>query len=776
MCVLDILLSFKKFNDLAKKTDLIFHFAKPNIPIHHKLIQKKSKKKNSLKGTMIYLTLSDKRKLKLDLEGVIPKTEFIIFKKMFKKLKKMKKSLKNSLYQLTTKNTFMGKVFFTFSSKQSLIFVNNIPKEIVMLMLKKIKSGKRDIKLEDCFRSTVLKLEVVQIVEQLVKNKEIEHHFKNIDMTIEVCYSKKGELKQFNIILDPDIFIKLEDSVEFSRKSSILENQDSLFQLNRLKRAKAKKKRGLCLQNEFNQLMPMYKPESSSELNEFKTPENVSSNFLKKMHSDYIKENMNSANESNGGIDGLSRKSSKSISFAKSSLLRSKTINKPKIDRKQTFSHFKSAMDNGLEAEHDKKINDFKKSYAMEFLPEEDESKDNSNKKERSRFYRTRTMKMARSVTINRKSTINNMNNINVEIQDFDIDCTYKELIKLEETLCDDILLDWQFSALKYNKQEKYAILYKIFKPYLTELKINVTTFSAFLTKVEFLYSRNKNPFHNFDHGVMVCQASNVFLNKMECFNKLLTPNMRFAFILSALGHDLDHTGRNNNFEINSGSRLALRYSDRSPLEFHHIYRLFSILNEDDTNLFNNFIVEDFKHLREFIIEIILATDMKYHFNHIEHVKNLIDENSTFDSKEELFVLSGLILHTADLSAPTKNMDVALDWSKLVVEEFSAQYKDEERLNIPLTPYFKDLHLDINFNKGEKNFITFIIRPLYETVELFVDSCYDEDDDEAEGEFDKKFIKDIVKQTASNEQYYQKVINHLISVSIDEPISKKATK
>lgn len=41
----------------------------------------------------------------------------------------------------------------------------------------------------------------------------------------------------------------------------------------------------------------------------------------------------------------------------------------------------------------------------------------------------------------------------------------------------------------------------------------------------------------------------------------------QFTLILSALCHDVDHTGRTNIFEINSLSKLAIRYHDKSVLE-----------------------------------------------------------------------------------------------------------------------------------------------------------------------------------------------------------------
>ena len=79
-----------------------------------------------------------------------------------------------------------------------------------------------------------------------------------------------------------------------------------------------------------------------------------------------------------------------------------------------------------------------------------------------------------------------------------------------------------------------------------------------------------------------------------------------------------------------------------------------------------------------------------------------------------------MILHCTDLSHTTKSTETALKWAKLVNVEFSNIYRREEELNLPLTPYFKDLDIDKVFYKSEMNFIKFIIQPLYtKAQELF---------------------------------------------------------
>ena len=57
-----------------------------------------------------------------------------------------------------------------------------------------------------------------------------------------------------------------------------------------------------------------------------------------------------------------------------------------------------------------------------------------------------------------------------------------------------------------------------------------------------------------------------------------LEPIQRFSLTFSGLCHDVNHTGRSNVFEINSFSKIAIRFSDSSVLERHHVATTFKIL------------------------------------------------------------------------------------------------------------------------------------------------------------------------------------------------------
>lgn len=114
-------------------------------------------------------------------------------------------------------------------------------------------------------------------------------------------------------------------------------------------------------------------------------------------------------------------------------------------------------------------------------------------------------------------------------------------------------------------------------------------------------------------------------------FDEILDDHLRLAFLLGCFGHDLDHTGRNNAFEVQSGSKLAVRYHEDSPLENHHAATLFKIIgnlsgvkgkkcdggyygSRMECDLLKGFSAEERGRMKNFVIQVILATDMKIHF------------------------------------------------------------------------------------------------------------------------------------------------------------------
>jgi len=290
------------------------------------------------------------------------------------------------------------------------------------------------------------------------------------------------------------------------------------------------------------------------------------------------------------------------------------------------------------------------------------------------------------------------------------------EIMHLSNQLSDDNLNDWNFDLLKINQLQELALVVRLFSPYLCYFGVDNNLFLNFSYALKRKYNKNENPFHNFKHGVAVAFSANYFLKKMPHIEENYNLTVQFGFLVAALGHDVGHTGRNNNYEINSRSKLALRYNDRSPLEQHHISKLFAIIFKHKLNIFESIGPEVFNDIRHIIIECILATDMKVHFTLLSKFESIINKNEAVVSKDFKELVLCILIHAADISASTRKVPIATEWSRLVSIEFTNQYNLEVEQSLPVTAYFKDLHVPLNFYKSECGFLNFIVKPLFNAL------------------------------------------------------------
>ncbi len=66
---------------------------------------------------------------------------------------------------------------------------------------------------------------------------------------------------------------------------------------------------------------------------------------------------------------------------------------------------------------------------------------------------------------------------------------------------------------------------------------------------------------------------------------------------------------------------LILIIQDKSVLENHHLAATFSVLKQDQFNIFTNFENDDFNQIRKNIITCVLGTDMTKHFRDLAILK-----------------------------------------------------------------------------------------------------------------------------------------------------------
>ncbi|XP_076664148.1 dual specificity calcium/calmodulin-dependent 3',5'-cyclic nucleotide phosphodiesterase 1A isoform X1 [Andrena cerasifolii] len=281
-----------------------------------------------------------------------------------------------------------------------------------------------------------------------------------------------------------------------------------------------------------------------------------------------------------------------------------------------------------------------------------------------------------------------------------------QEVVKVLKTLD-----DWSFDVfslseaamgtpvkyLGYDLLNRYGMIHKF--------KVPPAVLECFLGRVEEGYCRHRNPYHNNLHAADVAQTMHYILCQTGLMN-WLTDLEIFATLVAAIIHDYEHTGTTNNFHVMSGSDTALLYNDRAVLENHHISASFRILKEDESNILQNLSREEFREFRSLVIDMVLATDMSFHFQQLKNMKNILSlaEPSVDKSKAV-----SLVLHCCDISHPAKRWDLHHRWTMQLLEEFFRQGDKERALGLPFSPLCDRNNTLVA--ESQIGFIEFIVEP-----------------------------------------------------------------
>lgn len=148
------------------------------------------------------------------------------------------------------------------------------------------------------------------------------------------------------------------------------------------------------------------------------------------------------------------------------------------------------------------------------------------------------------------------------------------------------------------------------------------------------------------------------------------------------------------------------------------------IESEDSLNLLACLHAEDFKRLRQQMIQLVLGTDMTRHFEDVTKLKSKLVQAPAHGAVEESpnnhpllaspadvqFVLQ-VLMHTADVSNPARPLCLSRQWARRVTTEFYAQGDRERTLGLPISAFF-DRHLP-KFPQLQMSFIDFIVAPLF---------------------------------------------------------------
>ncbi|XP_078737096.1 high affinity cAMP-specific and IBMX-insensitive 3',5'-cyclic phosphodiesterase 8B-like isoform X1 [Lampetra fluviatilis] len=264
-------------------------------------------------------------------------------------------------------------------------------------------------------------------------------------------------------------------------------------------------------------------------------------------------------------------------------------------------------------------------------------------------------------------------------------------------------------------------------------------TLRTWLSLIETNY-HSSNSYHNSTHAADVLHATAYFLRK-ERVKACLDQCDEVAALIAATVHDVDHPGRTNSFLCNAGSELAVLYNDTAVLESHHAALAFQLSTRDDKgNIFRNMERSDFRTLRQAIIDMVLATEMTKHFEHVNKFVNSInkpgggaddaasvnggggDGESTGPgcSPESRLLIKRMLIKCADISNPCRPLPLCVEWAGRISEEYFAQTDEEKRKGLPVVmPVFDRSSCSIP--KSQISFIDYFISDMFDAWDAFAD-------------------------------------------------------
>jgi len=299
---------------------------------------------------------------------------------------------------------------------------------------------------------------------------------------------------------------------------------------------------------------------------------------------------------------------------------------------------------------------------------------------------------------------------------------------------------------------------------------IDYTKFEPFIFRVASGYNRD-NPYHTDLHAADICQSLLVYylfgnLQKLIDFNELDL----ISLFISASIHDFGHPGYTNNYLINTKNDIAIRYNDQSVLENYHVSESFNIIfKKNKCNIFENMSNDDYKFCRKRIIQCVLATDMTLHGKefqflktkaqtyqikngqNIEKVMEDTDPVTNFNTKQEFL---NIFIHAADISNPTKPLDIYKQWAQKCIDEFFRQGDMEKRLGLPVS--FNCDRDTVTLPQSQLGFIDAIVLPLFSLINEFFPG-----------------INFTLQNLKINEEYYRGVKEKIDKKKIKEEIKEE---
>mmetsp|Transcript_32613 Transcript_32613/g.50745 ORF Transcript_32613/g.50745 Transcript_32613/m.50745 type:complete len:275 (-) Transcript_32613:524-1348(-) len=171
-----------------------------------------------------------------------------------------------------------------------------------------------------------------------------------------------------------------------------------------------------------------------------------------------------------------------------------------------------------------------------------------------------------------------------------------------------------EFDALSFTAEELIALAAQIFRTmrFFDNLPVTEDKVMSLILAVE--EKMPPNVYHNWWHAVDVLQATYHFGITSGLFDDpRFKEEYKFALLVAALCHDLDHPGINAQKFLDENPGIGSLFGPESIFERHHVEMALEIIGPNGVDLLADFSPETHFELRDVIKELILITDMAKH-------------------------------------------------------------------------------------------------------------------------------------------------------------------
>uniref|UniRef100_A0A1B6CZB4 Phosphodiesterase n=1 Tax=Clastoptera arizonana TaxID=38151 RepID=A0A1B6CZB4_9HEMI len=217
-------------------------------------------------------------------------------------------------------------------------------------------------------------------------------------------------------------------------------------------------------------------------------------------------------------------------------------------------------------------------------------------------------------------------------------------------------------------------------------------------------------PYHNFEHAFTVTHTmANILCRNRELFTKL----EKEALMISAICHDMDHRGLNNNFIQMTKHPISKLYQS-SLMENHHFFMTKKIM--ELCQICFNIKSQTFKKLMEEIYKNIISTDLSiYSLKRLQLVEILKNRTFSWDIENCRDLVKGALMTTCDLSLQAKPHILSCSPTLRVYEEFYIQGDFEKEMGLTPTPMMNRDNMN-DLSEHQNQFLSVVVMPCFYVV------------------------------------------------------------